>query len=212
MRSALLGSVRLSNNLDGSPREAGRLSEIPVAQQPMGVTLRRACSRQREEKAFNFAKRGSPHTAPNRCRHHHSFRRSSACDFRHEPPRSFRSGPDREFGGELRRSQLVQPTARSSPSFGRRFLAFHRSVSSSSRIHGRKRSRKRRGRVGPGFRPATRGRKPVASGASIRGSNDRCSPRSRSTSPVLAEGSGLGMGNISSLCRRSGRLEASLLT
>ena len=67
----------------------------------MEVKLRRACSGSGKEEAFHFAKRGSPHIAPYRCRHRQLSRRGAIRDLHYGAPRSFRSRPDREFGKQL---------------------------------------------------------------------------------------------------------------
>ena len=209
-RATVRRTVRSSGNIDRSPEEAGRQPEIPLASQSMGVSLRRAWSRPGEEKAFNFAKRGSPHTVTNRCGHDRSRRRSTIGYLRHEPPRSFRSGTDREFHGKPSRSQLVNPAARSSSRLGRPVLAFRWRAGSSSRIHGRRRLCRRRGIAGPGFRPVARRRKYVAPGASVRRPDGRRASRTRRPSAVPVQGFGLGVGNVSGFCRRPGGPEASL--
>ena len=76
-RTSYRSSAQLSDSIDRSPAQAGRLPENPLARPPTGVRLRRACSRPGEEKAFNFTKRRSPHTAPNLWWSRHSPRRSS---------------------------------------------------------------------------------------------------------------------------------------
>jgi len=183
-----------------------------MAQSSTGVKLRRGCSSQREEKTFSFAKTGSPHTAADRYRHDHSCRWSAIGHLRHGPPRPFRSRPDRKFGGELLRAQLVNPAARSRTRFGRRVAALRRRAGPSPRIYGRRRSCKRRWSLGPRLRPVAGSRKLVAPGASIWRPDDRRTPLAGRPGPVLIQGPGLGVGNFASLCRRPSRLEAALLS